>query len=123
MGTLLSGRKILIVEDSFHLAEVLSDILVELGCQVIGPTAHASGALRLLAEQEVHGAILDINLGNDRSFAVADWLAERGAPFVFLTGHTNLKIIPARFVGVGVLPKPFHSQQVEREATKAFAPA
>jgi hypothetical protein len=55
-------------------------------------------------------AILDVNLGDERVFPVADALMEKGVPFVFTTGY-GPSGLEDRYPGRAVITKPY------REAT------
>jgi len=84
----LRDRRILIVEDDFHVADSLSLALRASGAHVVGPAATVSAALKLVASCErVDGAVLDINLRGEVVYPVADALRRRGVPFVFATGY------------------------------------
>jgi CheY-like chemotaxis protein len=80
----LSGRRVLVVEDRYFTATDLEALLSAYGAEVVGPCPDVSGALALA--DGAHGAVLDVDLWGDRVFPVADLLADRGAPFVFVTG-------------------------------------
>jgi CheY-like chemotaxis protein len=109
-----SGLRILVVEDEMLVAMYLEDMLVELGHEVAETAARLDPALAIAAEAEVDAAILDVNLAGERSFPVADLLADRGIPFLFATGY-GLHGIEERFRGCTVLQKPFRSAEL-REA-------
>ena len=47
----LSGQRILVVEDSWHLGIALKSLLRSVGAEVIGPAATSADAERLIAEQ------------------------------------------------------------------------
>ena len=84
----LQGRRILVVEDEYMMAEDLRCDLEEAGAQVIGPVPSVADALRLLAtEMSIDAAILDVNLRGEKAYPVADALRERGIPFVLATGY------------------------------------
>jgi hypothetical protein len=69
-------------------------------------------ASRLLnAALVVDGAILDINLGGETSFPVADVLRERGIPFVLATGYDEATI-PQPYLNVLHFEKPADMQEV-----------
>ncbi len=84
---LLDGLRVLVVEDVAMLAWAVSDVLANAGAEVAGPAPSVARALALLAEQEVDAAVLDKNLNGEPSEPIADVLAARGVPFVFLTGY------------------------------------
>lgn len=74
------GRRILIVEDEHLLAIELEDELRELGAVVVGPASSVDAGMALLRLETVEGAILDINLGGEMVFGLADELVGRGIP-------------------------------------------
>src|SRR3954467_14286390 len=85
----LRGRCLLVVEDEYLIAADLTASLESLGVEVIGPAASVEEALALVhnSSDRIDGAVLDINLRNERVYPVADVLIERGVPFVFTTGY------------------------------------
>ena len=85
----LAGRRILVIEDDFLIAETLAEVLVAAGAQVAGPVGTASEAHAALAELDatVDAAVLDIDLHGQKSYAVADAMIRRGIPFVLTTGY------------------------------------
>jgi len=101
-----AGRRILVVEDEFFLAEDVVKGLEANGAQVVGPVADIDDALDLIDETEhLDAAVLDLNLRGEMAFAVADALIERGVPFVFATGYDKA-VIPARYGTVTRCEKP-----------------
>jgi CheY-like chemotaxis protein len=66
---------------------LLEDVLAQVGCIVIGPTATTESALALIEQEAVDCAILDVKLVDGQVFPVADTLAARGVPFVFATAY------------------------------------
>ena len=69
------------------VAMMVEDLLVRQGCQVIGPAASVAEALRLLEKERPDGAVLDVNLGSETVYPVADTLARSEVPYVFVTGY------------------------------------
>jgi DNA-binding LytR/AlgR family response regulator len=105
MAHRLAGRRILVVEDGRIVAEDLTfEITVE-GGEVVGPVETVSAALNAIANTDVDGATLDIKLLQGMSFEVADALADRHIPFVFLTAY-GADAVPARHADVIRLEKP-----------------
>jgi DNA-binding response OmpR family regulator len=98
--------RILVVEDEALIAAMVEQWLVEAGCTTIGPVGTVAAAMALLEDQKVDAAILDITLGLDTSFAIADRLTTMGVPFAFSTGHTDSALLP-RYRGSLTLSKPF----------------
>ena len=83
----LAGRRILLVEDEPLLAMLVEDLIGEVGGVVVGPAGSVDEALKVLAAGKLDGAILDVNLGGEMVYPVADTLAAQGVPFVFVTGY------------------------------------
>jgi two-component sensor histidine kinase/CheY-like chemotaxis protein len=103
--------RVLIVEDEPLVAMMLSGFLDQLGCIAVGPCITPFEALSLLRENAVDAALLDVNLGGETVYPVADMLARIRVPFVFLTGYDEESIEP-RFADVARLDKPVGLEQL-----------
>jgi FixJ family two-component response regulator len=86
---------VLVVEDEYLIRMLLEDMLADLGYAVAGAVA-----------------ILDVNLDGEEIFPVADILAERGLPFVFVTGYGE-RVLPDRYRDRPTLQKPFQANQLD----------
>jgi CheY-like chemotaxis protein len=109
----LKGRCLLVVEDEYLIAADLTASLESLGVEVIGPAASVEEALGLVATDgnRLAGAVLDINLRNERVFPVADVLTARGVPFIFTTGYDGAAV-PAHYTGAPRCQKPVDNAQL-----------
>jgi CheY-like chemotaxis protein len=96
---------VLLVEDEPLVASLTKDLLIENGCEVIGPFGNEDVALRATSEMEFDAALLDLNINGRMSYPVAKVLLSRNIPFAFLTGY-NVESIDAAFSQVPVLAKP-----------------
>ena len=112
MGTLsgeqdaLPGRKVLLVEDDYFIADEMRRMLSKNGAEVLGPVASVDKALALIAaSSEIDAAVLDINLRDVMVFPVADALTARGVPFIFATGYEGA-VIPPRYAHIQRCEKP-----------------
>ncbi len=102
----LRGRRVLIVEDDYLIAEDLREQLLSCGAVVLGPVACVADALALLEDGAAPDmAILDIGLGGGKVYPVADALRRRGIPFVFATGYDSWSI-PSAYADVPRTEKP-----------------
>lgn len=109
----LEGWRILVVEDDFLVAEALRDILQEAGATIIGPIGWLDEALAAVQRDDprLDAAVLDVNLHDRTSYAVADALVERGIKFVFLTGYDSGSL-DAAYRGYPRCEKPFQFQAI-----------
>lgn len=83
----MAGRRVMIVEDELLIAMLIEDTLAEQECVVIGPFASVSDALEAARTETLDLAVLDVNLRGEKVYPVAEVLAERGVPFVLLSGY------------------------------------
>jgi ActR/RegA family two-component response regulator len=116
----LRGRRLLVVEDEYLIAAALERALEDRGAEVVGPAGSVENALRLVEAEgdRLDGAVLDINLRDERVYPVADVLAARGVPFVFLTGY-DAQVIPDTYAGVPRSEKPVSTALLARTLLKA----
>ena len=101
----VAARRVMIVEDEALVALVLADHLTEFGLSVVGPCASVAEATAAVEANDLDAAILDVNLGKELVYPVAELLAQRGVPFVFVTGY-GPESIDTRFAHAAVLEKP-----------------
>jgi CheY-like chemotaxis protein len=106
------GLAILVVDDETLIAMLLEDVLIDLGCTVVGPAASVAQSLALVdGGRMIDGALLDINLRGELVYPLADVLRERGIPFVFITGNA-LHGIDSRYAAIPAVTKPFSSETI-----------
>jgi CheY-like chemotaxis protein len=116
----LNGLRILVVEDEAAISLLLEDMLLDFGCEVIGPAARLSAALDAVARETVDLAILDVNVAGEPIYPVAEALAQRSIPFVFSTGYGSAGIRDA-FRDRPVLQKPFAQHDLKQKLLQARA--
>ncbi len=83
----LAGRRILVVEDEMLVLMSIEMALEDLGCTAISAAASVAEALALIARHSFDAAMIDVNLGGEKSYPVADTLTQHGIPFAFSTGY------------------------------------
>lgn len=116
----LRARHILVVEDEYMLAEELTQELMDAGAEVIGPAPTIQRAMDLLeSHSPPDGAVLDVNLGGELVFPLADTLIERGVPLVFITGY-DPTTLPPRFAHVPICGKPINASRITRAINTAI---
>ena len=101
---------VLVVEDDALLAYALAGNLRDVGYRVIGPAANLATANRLLADNKIDIACLDVRLGEaETSVPLAQSLAALGIPFVFLTAYP-VAYLPIEMRDRPKLEKPFEPE-------------
>lgn len=110
------GLRVLVVEDEPVVAMYLEDMLEALGCHTIGPASRLVDGLALAEAGGFEAAILDINLGGERSTPIAEALRARGVPFAFASGYGR----PPEGFGEGVpmIEKPYREAEVAGALTR-----
>ncbi len=84
----LFGLRVFVVEDEAMVAMMLEDMLEDFGCIIVNVAGTVDSALEQVeADQQIDAAILDVNLGGEKIYPVADALVQREVPFVFSTGY------------------------------------
>jgi CheY-like chemotaxis protein len=112
---LLDPLSVLVVDDESMIAMFLQDMLLDLGCTVVGPAATVASAMALIetCSHTLDGALLDVNLRGELVYPVADALTRLGVPFVFVTGYAGHGIDP-RYAAVTAVSKPFPFSTINR---------
>ncbi|MGO7670284.1 HWE histidine kinase domain-containing protein [Rhizobium ruizarguesonis] len=107
----LSGLNVLLVENNLIIAMDGEDILRRLGADVATAPSVAE-AMEILAGQSFDLALLDVNLGEETSFGIADRLAADGVPFVFATSYGEGIAQANSHSDAAVLQKPYTMEGV-----------
>jgi light-regulated signal transduction histidine kinase (bacteriophytochrome) len=112
-------RDVLLVEDTILIALDAEDMMRELGVESVRVTSNATQALSEIAARRPDFALLDVNLGDHKSFEVAERLAELGVRFAFGTGYGNEVRFPAVFASAPKLRKPYVANEIKQIFTTA----
>lgn len=115
----LSGVRVLVVEDEALIMLAIEDMLAALGCEVTS-ASRVETALVPARDVGLDVALLDVNVGGQRVFPVADALERRGVPFVFATGYGQATL-PERFRDRPSIAKPFTAGDLEEALGRALA--
>jgi CheY-like chemotaxis protein len=113
-GEELRGLRVLVVEDEAAISLLLEDMLLDFGCEVVGPAARLATALDTVRRERLDLAILDVNVAGEPIYPVAEALLERSIPFVFSTGYGSAGIKDA-FRDRPVLQKPFAQHDLKQK--------
>jgi len=120
MSDLLSGRRMLVVEDEMLLLLMIEGIMEDLGCQSVTSAATVKKAISLIETEFFDAAMLDMNLGGEDSSRVADVLSERGVPFIYSTGNDSRDMAEGAR-NHAVLYKPYRETDLIAALTQLLA--
>jgi DNA-binding NtrC family response regulator len=107
----LKGLRILVVEDTWHVGEAITDILQFMGAEVAGPAATVAEAESLLSERVPDAALVDFCLRDDElADTLIDRLNDRGVRVIVISGYG---VLPTPAVkAANFLKKPFTNTQL-----------
>ena len=115
----LIGKRILIVEDEFLIAEQLYDLVDAAGAFVVGPVTGLSAAVSFAERRRLDGALLDFRLGEGTTAPVASALAQRGVPFIVISAYKSSSL-PLELKEAPYLSKPFRTDTLLELASYVF---
>jgi CheY-like chemotaxis protein len=105
-------KRVLVVEDEYLIRMLLEDMLADLGYGVAAAVGTVAEASALATSGDFNVAILDVNLDGQEIFPVADILAGRSLPFVFVTGYGEGSL-PETYRNRPALQKPFQADRLK----------
>jgi DNA-binding NtrC family response regulator len=105
---------VLIVEDDPIIALGLEDTIFGFGVATVRTAASVARALEMIAERAPDFALLDVGLGREKSFAIAERLEALKITFAFVTGYGAADTFPARFANKPKLNKPCSTEALEQ---------
>jgi CheY-like chemotaxis protein len=108
----LAGMNVLLVEDNLIIAMNGEDILRGLGAAEVIATPSVARALEVIDQRALDLGLLDVNLGDETSFAIAERLKANNIPFAFATGYGESIPQGQIYFDIPVLQKPYTSETV-----------
>ncbi|MCH9809358.1 MAG: response regulator [Alphaproteobacteria bacterium] len=100
----------LLVEDSWHLAQAQKSVLEGAGIDVIGPASTLEGARDFLAKCEPDLALVDLNIHGEMAYDLIETMLDRGVRVIVVTGY---EILPDLENSVdAILRKPIRASQL-----------
>ncbi len=108
----LNGMRVLLVEDTWIIAQSYAGLLDPLGVSVVGPAANVADATRMLGENVIDAALVDVNLQGEFASDLIDAIHRRGIPIVVVTGYEVL--LRLGDIAFTVLKKPIRAEQLLR---------
>lgn len=100
----------LVVEDDSIIRLDLEQTLKGFGLQHVHGASTLEAAIAIISTSPIRFAVLDYVIGSSNTVAVAEALAARGVPALFLTAHGKSVDLPAGLAHLQVLSKPFSTE-------------
>ena len=107
----LTGLRVLVVEDEMLVSLLIEEMLTDHRCAIVGPFATVPEAVAAASTEAIDVALLDVNIGGSKVYPVADALAARDIPFLFLSGYGE-SAIPSDRPEWRVCSKPFREEDL-----------
>lgn len=110
----LSFCKVLLVEDDRVKAMEIKRLFEKAGAHVIGPFDSEGEILNILQREAPDLAVLDINLGDGPSFAIAEWLSLQDVPLCFISASapSQFRPLPVSLAHMHWVEKPATAQLI-----------
>ena len=122
MRTAVQSPRVLIVENDVLIAEMIHDMVRDLGYEVTKPVHRLPTALREISKDNFDCALVNIGIDAEKhGIEIADILKELGAPFGFVSGYSNP--LAERHADVPLLQKPFSTDQLRVFLERLVGPA
>ena len=102
----MQGLSVFLVEDEALIRMMVVEMLEELGHRVVAEAGSIQAAEPLARTGEFDLEVFDINVAGFNISPIAEIVAARGLPFVFVSGY-GPEGLPALFKDKPVLRKPF----------------
>ena len=106
----LAGVRVLVVEDTWHVARAMKGLLEGLGMEVIGPAATVSEAEQHAAAQMPQLALIDMNLKGDMAYGLIDHLHDKDIPIIVVSGYAVLASLTEK--AAAILQKPYEASEL-----------
>lgn len=115
---MLSGKRVLVLEDEAMIAAMVEEMLADLGAVVVGPAGTIERGLSLANAEQLDAALLDVNIRSARVDPVAAVLVSRGVPIVFATGYGQSAV--DRSTCAPILEKPYTQEKLASALREAL---
>src|SRR5262245_34423630 len=101
------GHRLLIVEEPI-VAMDIGETLGDIGYTVAAVANSVELALNRVARTPIDAAVLDVRIGNEATYPVADELAWKGVPFL-LSSFDDRDSLPVHLRDRPLIQKPYHA--------------
>ncbi len=117
-----AAQHVLLVEDDAILAECLESLLRDFGFEDVHWANCVEAAERDLSSRTPCFAVLDVNLGSELVFPVAEELQRRAVPFVFCSGLSRERL-PIAWTRQAFISKPLTREALAKVVHALLPPA
>lgn len=117
--TSLQGLSALMVEDEPLVSLMMEEMLSDFGVRVVHVAHTLADAIAQAQTLDVAFATLDLKLNGESGLPVADALAARGVPFIFVSGYDD-GALPERFRTAPLVGKPVSPEQLREVIERAL---
>ena len=115
----LKGFEVLLVEDSWHAAQAMKDLLEGWGMVVVGPAASTDEAKRLIVPNAPPVAIVDIRLRDGLAYGLIDLLNDKGVSIIIASGYADVPALEGKVAAI--LQKPFPARELRATLKSVMA--
>lgn len=116
----LDGCRVLVADDQLLIAQFIGEVLVARGCELIKPARTVAEAIVAIRTHEIDGVLLDLHLGGETCDRAAHALAQRGIPFIVMSGTEVPTEASGLLAEAPFLTKPFTVEQLEDIVSRTF---
>ena len=106
----LRGLRVLIVEDSWHMAIAVQSLLQGVGMVIAGAAATTTDAERLASVNAPRVAVVDVKLQDGMAFDLIDRLHDLGIRIVVISGFSTFSNLIEK--ATAILRKPFEGAEL-----------
>jgi DNA-binding NtrC family response regulator len=106
----LKDCRVLLVEDSWHAAQAMQDLLQGWGMIVVGPVASAGEAKQYIGSNTPPVAIVDIRLKDGPAYDLIDVLNDKGVSVIIASGYADVPALKGK--AAAILQKPFPAREL-----------
>ncbi|WP_349962514.1 response regulator [Rhizobium sp. ZPR3] len=110
---MFSGKRLLVAESGYFLADEVRQKLRELGAMIVGPIHNLEYASDLIEANDVDAAILDLNLEPEQVFPLVERLDRQKIPYLFALGGEPIDA-SMKFTGFVLSKRPVALEHIAK---------
>jgi DNA-binding NtrC family response regulator len=107
----LAGMHVLVLEDDMLVAMLVEDTLQDHECVILGPVESLEEGLEIARNRKVDAAVMDVNIGGEKVYEIAEILEARGVPFILISGY-GPGAVPEAHPNWQICSKPFRAEEM-----------